>query len=223
MIKVDLVDLGITDYKIAYQFQKEALRNRQFQEINDTLILTEHSPVFTIGRRGSRANILVENNVLESCKIKVYDIDRGGDITYHGPGQIVGYPILDLKQYKKDVHFYIRNLESVIIDFLNKYNLKGERRNNLTGVWVGREKIASIGIGISKWVTYHGFSLNISTELEYFSMINPCGLRAGKVTSLSKLLNKSFGTQEVKDNLIHSFEEIFGVKIESKEKLALLA
>lgn len=223
MINIDLVDLGLTDYKRAYQFQKEAVRNRQFQEINDTLILTEHNPVFTIGRTGSRTNILVENNVLEAYKICIYEVDRGGDITYHGPGQIVVYPILDLKEYKKDIHFYLRNLELVIINFLDKYGIKGKRRNNSTGVWVDQEKIASIGIGVSKWISYHGFSINISPELEYFSMINPCGLVGQKVTSLSKILDKPVSTQEIKNALIRNFEEVFKVKIESKEKLALLA
>lgn len=223
MINVDLVDLGITDYKATYKFQKEAVRNRQLQEINDTLILTEHNSVFTIGRTGSRTNILVEPHVLATHKIRVYEIDRGGDVTYHGPGQIVIYPILDLTQYKKDIHLYLRNLEWVIIDFLAKHNIKGKRRNNFTGIWVGQKKIASIGIGISKWVTYHGISINISTDLKYFTMINPCGLMGQGVTSLSKIVNMSPSPQKIKINLIGSFEKIFGVKVESKEKLAILA
>lgn len=223
MNNIDLVDLGITDYKSAYQFQKETLRRRQFGEIKDILILTEHNPVFTIGRRGSRSNILVGNDVLEAYKIRVYEIDRGGDITYHGPGQIVVYPVLDLKQYKKDIRWYLRNLEAVIINFLDKCNIKGERKNNVTGVWVEQEKIASIGIGVSKWISYHGFSLNICPELEYFSMINSCGLVGGKVTSLSKILNKSVTIADIKDIIIGSFEEIFGVKIETRQRLASLA
>jgi lipoate-protein ligase B len=185
--------------------------------------LPEHNPVFTIGRGGSRSNILVDQEVLETYKICVYEIDRGGDITYHGPGQIVVYPILDLKGYKKDIRWYLRSLEAVIINFLDKCNIKGEQKNNFTGVWVGEEKIASIGIGVSKWISYHGFSLNICPDLEYFDMINPCGLVGAKVTSLSKILNKSVAIQDIKDILTGSFEEIFGVKIESRQHLAKMA
>jgi len=223
MMNIDLVDLGISDYKEAYQFQRETLRRRQFQEIKDTIILTEHNPVLTIGRSGSRSNILVGQDVLEAYKISVYEIDRGGDITYHGPGQIVVYPILDLKGYKKDIRWYIRSLEVVIINFLDKCNIKAERKDNLTGVWVEQEKIASIGIGVSKWVSYHGFSLNICPDLEYFDLINSCGLVGTKATSLSKILNKPVNIQDIKDILMGSFEEIFGVKIETRQHLARMA
>ena len=223
MSNIDLIDLGVTDYKNAYQFQKETLRRRQFGEISDTLILTEHRAVFTIGRRGSRSNILVGHDVLEAHKISVYEIDRGGDITYHGPGQVVGYPILDLKNYKKDIHWYLRSLESMLINFLDKCSIKGERKNNFTGVWVEGKKIASLGLGVSKWVTYHGFSLNISTELEYFEMINPCGITGSKMTSLSRVLNKPVSIPDIKDILIRSFEEIFEAKIEIRQRLASMA
>lgn len=223
MININLIDLGITDYKAALRFQKETLRRRQFREIDDTLILTEHNPVFTIGRQGSRANILVENNVLEAYKIAVYETDRGGDITYHGPGQMVVYPVLDLKGYKKDVRWYLHKLELAVIAFLDKYNIKGAQKNNFNGVWVDEKKIASLGIGVSKWVSYHGLAINISTDLEYFDMINPCGICGAKITSLSMILNKSIGIQEVKDNFILTFEEVFGVKIDHRYHPASMA
>ncbi len=185
--KCDVFSLGLIDYQKAWDLQKKLVGERFKKEINDTLLLVEHPPLFTIGRGGSRENILVPDEYLEKKGVSVYEVDRGGDITYHGPGQIIGYPILDLNEHRRDVHLMLRNLEEVIIRFLSDYGVESFRISEYTGVWVGKEKIAAIGIGVRRWVTFHGFCLNINPDMDYFSMINPCGIKGKGVTSLEKL------------------------------------
>jgi len=205
-----LLDLGKRDFCEVYNLQKDLVSQRYKQIIPDTLILTEHyPPVFTIGRSGSRKNILSPEEKLREEGIRVHEIDRGGDITYHGPGQIVGYPIIDLRSQGRDVHLYLRKLEEVIIRLLKVYGLKGKRVKGMTGVWVDQKKIASIGIGISKWITYHGFCFNLNPNQEHFQMINPCGL--GKpVTSLKEILNGKLPPEKsIKEKLVHCFAETF--------------
>lgn len=226
--KIQVLDLGKKDFKEVYKIQKELVGRRYREEIPDTLILTEHYPVFTIGRSGSRENILCSEEKLEEEGIQVYEIDRGGDITYHGPGQIVGYPVMDLRKQGRDVHLYLRKLEEVIIRFLATYSIQGERIEGMTGVWIQNKKIASIGIGISKWITYHGFCVNLYPNLKHFQMINPCGL--GKpVTSLREILDgtpfrhsdrakgvsrsrgKLASTEPLRDKLVSCFGEVFNL------------
>ncbi|MCK4905547.1 lipoyl(octanoyl) transferase LipB [bacterium] len=231
---LNILSLGLKDYQETYKIQKELVKQRAAGQIPDTLLLVEHPPVFTIGRNGGRENILVSSIKLEKEGIKVHEIDRGGDITYHGPGQIVGYPIIDLKNYGKDIHLYLRMLEEVIIKLLEKFNIKAKRIKGMTGVWVrpvrdrspfgdrtsrsnigvssngvDDKKIASIGIRVSKWVTCHGFALNVDPNIKHFAMINPCGL--GKsMTSMKEQLNGRCPEREkIEEILVECFRKIF--------------
>ncbi len=206
---LNIINLGLKDYQETYKIQKKLIKERFEGKIPDTLILVEHPSVFTIGRSGSRKNILTPLEKLKEEGMQVYEIDRGGDITYHGPGQIVGYPVIDLRKHGKDIHLYLRKLEEVIIKLLKDFSIEAGRIKDMTGVWVNNKKIASIGIGVSKWVTYHGFSLNIDPNMKYFAMINPCGL--GKpVTSMKEQLNsKCPERREIEEKLAGTFAEVF--------------
>lgn len=205
----NVLDTELKDYMEVYGLQKKILAERIKNEIPDTLILTEHSPTFTIGRKGGRENILVSNEVLEKNGIKVYEIDRGGDITYHGSGQIVGYPIMNLAKWNKDIHLYLRSLEEVIIRFLSHFKITAGRVNNYTGVWVGDSKIAAIGIGVSKWTTFHGFCVNINPDKKHFRMITPCGIRDKSVTSLDELTGETTDMHKAKQVLVTEFGNCF--------------
>ncbi|HGJ63988.1 TPA: lipoyl(octanoyl) transferase, partial [bacterium] len=151
--------------------------------------------------------------ILDKFGISVYEIERGGDVTYHGPGQITGYPIIDLRNYKKDVHWYLRQLEEVIITVLAEYNIIGKRVKDYTGVWVENEKIAAIGVAVKKWVTYHGFAFNVNPDLSHFKLINPCGITDKEVTSLEKIISCNISIEEVEDKIISAFKEVFSVNI----------
>jgi lipoate-protein ligase B len=169
----------------------------------------EHPPVFTIGRAGTGEHIIAPQEVLEREGIKVYEINRGGDVTYHGPGQLVGYPILNLGEYDKDLHETVRKYEEVIIRLLAEYCIEAGRIEGLTGVWVGDEKIAAIGIGVRKWVTFHGFALNVNPNLEHFKLIVPCGIRDKGVTSMEKILKERVNWEGLKEKLIYHFVDVF--------------
>ncbi len=197
-------------YMEAYQWQKKLLAARQRGEIEDTLFLTSHPHVLTIGRAGSKEHILVSEAFLQAHRIAVVPIERGGDITYHGPGQIVGYPILDLGARQKDLHVYVDRLEQTIIELLREYQIEAGRIHGLTGVWVGNEKITAIGIAVSKWVTWHGFALNVSPDLSFFNYIVPCGIRDKGVTSLQEILGRELRVEQVVDSLIEKFQQQFG-------------
>ena len=170
--KIEILDLGMQTYKKSWNFQKSLLKKRSNNEINDTLIFVEHEPVYTLGKNAN------ENHILQNYpeEIKTFHIERGGDVTYHGPGQLVGYPILDLRDYKKSISWYMRTLEQIIIDTLTEFNIQADRKNGLTGVWYKNEKIAALGVRVSKWITMHGFSLNINPDLNYYKSIIPCGI-----------------------------------------------
>lgn len=183
-----VINLGIIPYKNAYALQKEILSEVISSRREDTLILCEHPHTFTIGRSGSKDNILADKETLDRFGIRVCETDRGGDITYHGPGQLVVYPILNLAHFKKDIHWYLRVLEQAAIDFLAEFGIFGHTKLGSTGVWVNANKIASIGIGIKRWVTYHGIAININTDLSYFDYIVPCGLQGVKMASAKELL-----------------------------------
>ena len=207
----DVRRLGVVPYAEALELQKQLVDDRREGRIADTLLLLEHPHVLTLGVRGDggRSHILATQEALASRGVDVFETGRGGDITYHGPGQIVGYPILDLKPERCDVHRYVRDLEEVLIRVAGDYGLAAERVKGLTGVWIGGEKLAAIGVRIARWITSHGFALNVSTELDYFNLIVPCGIRDRGVTSLSRLLGRTVDRAEVEDKLIQRFTEIF--------------
>ncbi len=211
-----VVDLGFLDCRKTWALQKELVEKRFRQEIPDTLILAEHPPVFTIGRRGSKKNLHVSDEYLETLGITVIEVDRGGDITYHGPGQLIGYPILDLTGHGRDVHLLLRRLEEVLIRLLADCGVKAKRVAGYTGVWVEDEKIAAIGIGVRRWISFHGFCLNVNPDMKYFSMISPCGIRDKGVTSLTKLKTEGIGLQEMKEGLVRHFEDVFTMNMEKR-------
>ncbi|MEE9215596.1 MAG: lipoyl(octanoyl) transferase LipB [Thermodesulfobacteriota bacterium] len=211
MTELQVYQLGIVAYSEALEIQLQLLEKRKNDEIPDTLLLLEHPHTITTGKRGNIDNLLLTKKALEKHDIHFEIIGRGGDVTYHGPGQLVGYPIIDLKNYNCDVHLYLRNLEQTIIDTLDEISIVGRRIDGVTGVWVKRSKIASIGIGIKRWVTYHGFALNINTDMSYFDMMIPCGIQNVQMTSIEKLLqkNEEIDKKHVDQSIIDSFCKIY--------------
>jgi len=184
-ITYNILDLGKSHYNDAWELQKRLQSQRISGQIDDQLLLVEHFPVYTLGKNTPKEHLLIK----ESDNISIIQTDRGGDITFHGPGQLVGYPILDLNQYKRSISWYMRELEQLIIDVLKEYDINAGRKKGLTGVWVKGKKIAALGVRISKWVTMHGFSLNINPDLKYYQGIIPCGITEYGVTSMADLLN----------------------------------
>ncbi len=207
MRKCCLRELGRTDYGTALELQRQLIAERQQGLIPDQLLLLEHPHVITLGRNGHASNLLASGEVLSRAGISFYPTDRGGDVTYHGPGQLVGYPIIDLREWKRDVGAYVRAVEQVIIDTLADYGISAGRIPKLTGVWVDDRKIAAIGVHISRWVTSHGFALNVSTDLSYFQYIVPCGLTK-PVTSMAAL-GVGASLQEVGRTLAADFGRVF--------------
>ncbi len=208
-----LLDKGYAKYEEIWNLQKDLVKKRIQGEIIDTLILVEHPPVITLGKRAKKEEILVSEDFLFQHKIEYFYVDRGGKVTFHGPGQLVAYPIINLSLDGKDIHRYLRNLEEVIIRVLKKLRIEGERIKGYTGVWVKREKVASIGIGVRRWVTYHGLALNVNTDLSYFSLINPCGIESNKIISLSRILHSPLNMKEIKNLFLKYFCEVFKRKI----------
>ncbi|HZR24112.1 MAG TPA: lipoyl(octanoyl) transferase LipB [Vicinamibacterales bacterium] len=204
--------LGRVAYGDALQLQRALVEDRKQGTIDDTLLLVEHPHVLTLGVRGDggRSHILAAPEVLASRGVDVHEAGRGGDITYHGPGQIVGYPIIDLKPDRQDVHRYVRDLEDVLIRTAGEYGITAGRVDGLTGVWVGQEKLAAIGVRIARWITSHGFAFNVTTDLEYFKLIVPCGIADRGVTSLERLLGRAVDRHEVEDHIIAHFCRVFG-------------
>lgn len=212
---VQVVKLGLIDYQQALELQKKMLNLRQQGLINDTLLLLEHHPVITVGKRGEQTNILVPKEYLEKQGVSVYEIDRGGDVTYHGPGQIVGYPILDLNNFGKDIRQFVRNIEEIFIQLLKEqYGILAGRDPDNTGVWVGNEKITAIGFAIKRWVTMHGFAFNVNTQMEHFKWIIPCGIRDKGVTSVEKLIGKRQDVPVLMGHVADYFHKIFDVKLQ---------
>lgn len=207
--KFDYIDLDFIEYDNAWNLQKDVFKLRTSNEINDTFFLLEHPHTYTLGKTADKKNLISNEAFLEKYGIKVYDIDRGGDITYHGPGQIVGYPIIKLSDWKEDTHLYLRNLEQIIIDVCGDFGLQTGRIEGLTGVWIEDRKIAAIGIKVSRWVTMHGFAFNVNTDLNLFNGIIPCGITDKKVTSLKEELGREIDIKEVKEMLIEKFEKRF--------------
>jgi lipoic acid synthetase len=203
--------LGQVEYQEALEFQRR-LVNDYTENPRDagSLILLEHPPVITVGRSGSEANVLVNREDLRRQGVSLFDTNRGGDVTYHGPGQIVGYPILPLAFHGRDVHKYLRRLEQVLIAALWEYGIKAEQKPGLTGVWTDKGKIASIGVAITHWVTYHGFALNVAPNLDHFKLIHPCGIVGCSVVSMESLLGKAPERPEVEERLLAHFRAEFG-------------
>jgi lipoyl(octanoyl) transferase len=205
--------LGRVPYPDALALQRSLVEDRRADRIGDTLLLAEHPHVLTLGVRGDggRAHILATADALAERGIEVHETGRGGDITYHGPGQIVGYPIIDLNPGRRDVHRYVRDLETLLIRTLADYGIEAGRVEGLTGVWVGNEKVAAIGVRIARWVTSHGFALNVNTQLDHFNLIVPCGIADRGVTSMARLLGRSVETADVENRIIEHFGNVFGL------------
>lgn len=205
--------LGMLDYARGLEVQKQKIAERKAGIIPDTLLLLEHPHVYTLGRNGRREHLLASPERLRAIGAEVFETDRGGDITYHGPGQLVGYPIFDLTQHRRDVAWYMRSLEDVFIGVAAGFGVKAGRVPRLTGVWVGNDKLVALGVHISRWVTSHGFALNVNTDLRYFDWIVPCGLADRGVTSLEKLLGRSVTVEEAAQRVIAHFGDVFGMEM----------
>ena len=208
MNRIKIIDLGFLDYKNSWNYQKELQKKVLIGDCSDSIIFVEHDSVYTFGKNSDKSNLLVSKD----SKIKIYETERGGEITYHGPGQIVCYPILNLKNFKQSVTWYMRALEEVIIETLKLFNIKASRKDGLTGVWVKDEKIGAQGVRMTKWVTMHGFALNVNTDLRFFNDIIPCGIKDFGVTSIKKIIGKEQDLSLVKEHILISFAKVFNIK-----------
>ena len=204
-----VMDLGVIDYIEALGVQRRIVKDVISGKAPSTLLTCEHPHVITLSRRSRRENIIVNEAELKKWGVGVCCADRGGDVTYHGPGQIVLYPIFDLRKEKKDLHLYLRNLEQVVINTLKgNFGLNAHRKVGMTGVWVGPYKVASIGIGVKGWVSYHGFALNVKTDKKYFSLIKPCGLDVS-MASINDFFDDDVTVESVRDMLIENIKDVF--------------
>jgi lipoyl(octanoyl) transferase len=221
-----VIDLGLIGYAEAWELQKRAVAARKAGLIEDVLLLCEHPHVITLGRSGNRSNLLAGENVLRQKGVEYFETSRGGDITYHGPGQVVGYPILNLGAIKRDVVWYVRTLEELMIRVTADFGVAAQREAGKTGIWVGEdaatEKLGAIGVHISRWVTSHGFAYNVATDLRYFDLIVPCGIAERKATSLEKLLGRCVSLNVVKPRLATHFGEVFGLEVRPADRSKLL-
>ena len=208
MNRIKIIDLGFLDYKNSWNYQKELQKKVLIGDCSDSIIFVEHDSVYTFGKNSDKSNLLISKD----SKIKIYETERGGEITYHGPGQIVCYPILNLKNFKQSVTWYMRALEEVIIETLKLLIIKATRKDGLTGVWVKDEKIGAQGVRMSKWVTMHGFALNVNTDLRFFNDIIPCGIKDFGVTSIEKIIGKEQDLSLVKEHILISFAKVFNIK-----------
>jgi len=206
-------DLGVEDYRRAYELQLSLNRLRQARSIPDLLVLLEHRPCLTLGRSSHRENVLAGAAELQRRGIDVHETDRGGDVTYHGPGQLVLYAIVDLGAYGRDVHAHCRRLEQVIIDVVASFGISARRIGKHPGVWTDQGKIAALGIAVKRWVTLHGVALNVSPDMSNFSTIVPCGLADHSVTSLSQILGRDVAMRTVKSRARNAFERVFDVRL----------
>ncbi len=204
---VTVVDLGLRPYAEVWEFQKQLLERVAAGESGDVLLLCEHPAVITLGRKAT-----VEADVLDAARFPIFPIERGGEATYHAPGQIVGYPILYLEEAERDLHRVLRNLEEINIRALARHGVEACRRPGLTGVWVGDRKVTSVGLAVRKWITYHGFALNVSNDVSGFEAIRPCGLTAEVMTSVESLVGRPVALEEVKRDLVIAFAEVFSRK-----------
>ena len=204
----NILDLGLSDFNETWDLQKKLQTRRILNEIEDHLLLVEHPPVYTFGKNAPKEHLL---NLVKD--VSVVQTDRGGNITFHGPGQLVGYPILDLNHYKRSITWYMRKLEQLIIDTLGDYGIMASRKKSLTGVWVEDKKIAALGVRISKWVTMHGFSINVNPNLEYYKSIIPCGIEDYGITSMENIMGNEVPSMgEIKSKVINLFSRNFTSK-----------
>jgi lipoyl(octanoyl) transferase len=210
---IEVRRLGVISYADAVELQQRLVERRRAGEICNQLLLLEHPPVITLGvkSRNDRSHVLASQDFLSSRGVEIVESGRGGDVTFHGPGQIVGYPILDLRPDRCDVHRYVRDLEDVLIRALATFGVHADRAEGLTGVWVGHEKIAAIGVRIARWITSHGFALNVNTDLSHFDLIVPCGIRDRGITSLERSLGRTVELRLVEDAIVSSFGDVFQV------------
>jgi lipoyl(octanoyl) transferase len=209
MRRCEVHRLHLVTYENALKLQQKLVEMRQRDEIDDQLLLLEHPPVITLGRGGDAANLLATPDALESQRVRFFETTRGGDITYHGPGQLVGYPIVHLGEGSRDVRRYVTNLEEVLIRTVAAYGISAERVEGKRGIWAGNDKIAAIGVRIARWVTSHGFALNVTTNLDHFRLITPCGLRGSGVTSIEKLTGRRVAVEEVREVAARNFAQVF--------------
>ena len=207
--------LGMVEYGRALELQRALAGARIEGEVGDLLLLLQHPPTITLGRGGGRGHLLVDDGNLRAKGIAFFEVERGGGITYHGPGQLVGYPILDLGLHGRDLHLYGRKLEEVLIRALRAFGVQAERAPGFTGVWAGSRKIASIGLHVKRWVSWHGFALNVDVDLTPFRLIIPCGLRGVEMASMAELLGRKVPMEAVEDRVIAHFQEVF--RIEAQE------
>jgi lipoyl(octanoyl) transferase len=216
-----LVNLGLVGYEQAFELQRRTVAARKAGAVPDVLFLCEHPHVITLGRNGHRENLLASQHLLRQMGVEFHSTDRGGDITYHGPGQVVGYPILDLAAIRRDVGWYVRQLEEAMIRATAEFGIAATRKAGMTGAWVelangaAPEKLAAIGVHLSRWVTSHGFAYNVSTDLRYFDLIVPCGIADKRATSLERLLGRAVRSEEVAPRIVRHLAELFGRETKS--------
>ena len=242
MKSCQIIDLGLIGYAEAYALQKRVVAARKADAIGDVLLFCEHTPVITQGRNGKREHLLVSENVLRQRNVEFFETSRGGDVTYHGPGQLVGYPILQLGTIRKDVVWYVRMLEEVMIRASAEFGISAHREEGKTGIWVGNEdknftqraqssqsgeetaaeKLGAIGVHISRWVTSHGFAYNVATDLRNFDLIVPCGIAGRKAASLEKLLGRAVKLNEVAPKIVAHFGDVFGLEMSAESRKELL-
>ena len=208
--------LGVVPYAEGLVLQQELVAARKADRIPDQLLLLEHPPVITLGAkvRDDRSHVLASEQALDEVGVELFEAGRGGDVTYHGPGQLVGYPIIDLRPDRCDIHRYVRDLEEVMITAAAAFGVRADRVRGLTGAWVGQDKLEAIGVRISRWITSHGFAFNVATDLSHFSLIVPCGIQDRGVTSLGRLLGQPPPMSSVEDAVIQAFTATFGRELE---------
>lgn len=206
---MQVVDLGTRDYKEVWDLQKEIHEKRVDNKISNTLILVEHNPVITMGKSGHDSNVLFPVDFLREKGVEYFQIERGGDATYHGPGQLVGYPIFNLKDGLVGIKPFINGIESAMIATLSDFRIKGYKKEKMIGVWTSKGKVCSIGVAVKRWVSFHGFALNVNTDLNYFDLIVPCGLKNVEMTSMQQILGKEIPMEDVKKSVVRNFGKIF--------------
>jgi len=209
-------NLGRVNYAEALNLQRGLVSLRQKEKLPEILLFVEHNNVITFGRAGREANLLSDEDSLRQAGVEVFYIERGGDVTYHGPGQLLAYPLFDLNHWGNDLHLFLRDLEEVIIRTLAEYKLNAERIRGLTGVWVEGKKVAAIGVAVKKWITLHGFALNVNTDLSYFRFIHPCGIADRPVTSMQELLGTEVNLKEVAEVAQDKFSKVFELNIKGR-------
>jgi lipoyl(octanoyl) transferase len=213
MAELTAYDLGLVDYRQAFDLQERLLQEKLSGTDADVLLLLEHPPTLTLGKRDDLRNLLVPESEIRSRGVAIAPTDRGGSITWHGPGQLVVYPIVDLTRREMDVHKYIRDLEEVIIRTLADFSISASRDEDHVGVWVGPEKVAAIGVKIRRWITKHGFAINVNSDLTTFSLINPCGIADKGVTSIAGIRGHDVSMETVRNGVMRHFSDVFGMYI----------